>query len=72
MSRHGAVAGARAPTVMSLRYSGDNDDPEIEEIKCDVCDKVFTRSEHLRRHKRAHSDEKPFACAECKKRFARL
>lgn len=63
---------AETPAVFpSPQYSGDSDDPEIQDIKCDICDKVFTRLEHLRRHKRAHSAEKPFACIECKKQFAR-
>ncbi|OBT88451.1 hypothetical protein VE02_03272 [Pseudogymnoascus sp. 03VT05] len=60
-----------ATVEVSPQYPGGTDDPKIQDIKCDICGKVFTRSEHLRRHKRAHSSEKPFACVECKKRFAR-
>ncbi|KFY99104.1 hypothetical protein V500_01476 [Pseudogymnoascus sp. VKM F-4518 (FW-2643)] len=67
MSERDPVAGVQA----SPQYPGGADEPKIQDIKCDICDKVFTRSEHLRRHKRAHSAEKPFACVECKKRFAR-
>lgn len=51
---------------------GDNEPLVIQDIKCYVCDKVFTRLDHLRRHERAHSAEKPFGCAECKRRFSRL
>jgi uncharacterized Zn-finger protein len=71
MSQHDPATGIRT-VFTSPHYSGDNEGLEVQEIKCDICDKVFTRSEHLRRHKRAHSAEKPFACVECKKRFARL
>ncbi|KFX91706.1 hypothetical protein O988_07614, partial [Pseudogymnoascus sp. VKM F-3808] len=67
MSERDPAAETQAPP----QRPGGADDPKIQDIKCDVCDKVFTRSEHLRRHKRAHSSEKPFACGECKKRFAR-
>jgi uncharacterized Zn-finger protein len=71
MSQNNRLAGTRTVTT-SLQYLCDNDDPEIQDIKCDVCSKVFTRLEHLRRHKRAHSTERPFACVECKRQFARL
>ncbi|KFY13867.1 hypothetical protein V492_02990 [Pseudogymnoascus sp. VKM F-4246] len=67
MSERDPIIGTQEPPP----YPGGADDPKVQEIKCDICDKVFTRSEHLRRHKRAHSSEKPFACVECKKRFAR-
>lgn len=69
--RFGALAMSQQDAVAGAEAIGDHDDLEVQEMKCDVCNKVFTRSEHLRRHKRAHSAEKPFACVECKKRFAR-
>ena len=38
------------------------------------CNMVFTRSEHLARHARKHTGEKPFVCIvpECKKAFSRF
>ncbi|RSL90017.1 hypothetical protein CEP51_000938 [Fusarium floridanum] len=39
--------------------------------QCAYCDRVFTKEEHLRRHQRAHTGEKPFKCRTCGKSYAR-
>ncbi|KAB8067344.1 hypothetical protein BDV29DRAFT_92665 [Aspergillus leporis] len=39
--------------------------------ECDVCHRRFTRSEHLIRHRRTHTKERPFACEDCGKSFPR-
>ncbi|EGW33982.1 uncharacterized protein SPAPADRAFT_59388 [Spathaspora passalidarum NRRL Y-27907] len=36
------------------------------------CSMSFTRSEHLARHKRKHTGERPFTCPYCSKNFSRL
>lgn len=35
------------------------------------CNRRFKRREHLRRHSRTHTDEKPFVCPTCLKSFSR-
>jgi hypothetical protein len=39
--------------------------------QCSVCNSTFRRPEHLRRHLRSHTDDKPFICSNCGKGFAR-
>ncbi|KUL88315.1 hypothetical protein ZTR_04929 [Talaromyces verruculosus] len=39
--------------------------------KCKFCDRRFTKVEHLNRHQRSHTGEKPFKCPKCNQRYAR-
>ncbi|KAH8696269.1 hypothetical protein BGW36DRAFT_408196 [Talaromyces proteolyticus] len=39
--------------------------------QCDICSRSFARSEHLARHRRIHTKEKPFPCPHCRKSFQR-
>jgi len=40
--------------------------------RCTECGKCFERKEHLVRHGRSHSGEKPFECIVCGRRFTQL
>lgn len=38
---------------------------------CPTCHQSFKRNEHLERHVRLHTMEKPFVCVVCEMRFSR-
>jgi hypothetical protein len=44
---------------------------ERPKFRCEVCAATFARREHLNRHSRSHTKEKPFRCNMCKKNFTR-
>ncbi|KAL1889733.1 hypothetical protein Sste5346_008719 [Sporothrix stenoceras] len=41
------------------------------DLRCGVCSRVFSRKEHLIRHSRRHTNDKPHTCEHCAKQFAR-
>ena len=63
---------------MITQYSGKMDSKKVASKKsliertseqnrfiCSKCDKVFAFAKNLKRHERAHTDEKPFSCSKC-------
>ncbi|KAH3688244.1 hypothetical protein WICPIJ_000769 [Wickerhamomyces pijperi] len=40
-------------------------------FQCEVCMRAFARQEHLKRHERSHTKEKPFLCGVCQRKFSR-
>ncbi|KAI0632755.1 hypothetical protein C8Q77DRAFT_1278921 [Trametes polyzona] len=49
------------------------DAPRTRAFVCPLfsCGRMFKRMEHLRRHLRTHTLERPFQCEQCQKRFSR-
>ncbi|RLV93283.1 Cell wall integrity transcriptional regulator CAS5 [Spathaspora sp. JA1] len=62
------------PIVRNNRSEKNQDkvDPK-KKHKCPICESRFQRPEHVKRHMKSHSSEKPFQCDEpnCGKRFNR-
>ncbi|TPX07982.1 uncharacterized protein E0L32_010313 [Thyridium curvatum] len=44
---------------------------EAKRFQCPRCQRSFSRLEHLQRHDRTHTQERPFACHLCTSRFTR-
>ncbi|OQD85170.1 hypothetical protein PENSOL_c105G02686 [Penicillium solitum] len=45
--------------------------PTDKHFRCDVCQRAFTRIDHLKRHHLRHSGQKPYPCVFCNSSFAR-
>ncbi|KAI1326003.1 STE like transcription factor [Xylariaceae sp. FL0255] len=63
----GAVRRARSATVMELGpYPQKSHSCPIP-----TCGRLFKRLEHLKRHVRTHTQERPYVCTHCNKAFSR-
>ncbi|KAJ6122086.1 hypothetical protein N7512_004551, partial [Penicillium capsulatum] len=45
--------------------------PADKHFRCTICQRGFTRIDHLKRHHLRHSGQKPYACIFCNEAFAR-
>lgn len=62
-----------APVSSTAMYEQHGADGKIKAFVCPLfsCGRLFKRMEHLKRHLRTHTMERPFTCPKCKKRFSR-
>lgn len=54
-----------------LRLNGVTPSGKPRLFVCKVCTRAFARQEHLTRHERSHTKEKPYVCGICERRFTR-
>jgi hypothetical protein len=40
-------------------------------LKCPLCDRLFAKRDHVDRHMRSHTKEKPFKCSQCRRSYGR-
>lgn len=69
-TRHSARKGGRQPSQAGDE-SQENASGRKEDRRCAYCDKEFKKTEHLLRHQRSHTKERPFHCTQCGKVYSR-
>lgn len=62
---------SKKPIPIELTAYGTTPSGKPRLFVCQVCTRAFARLEHLRRHERSHTKEKPFTCGVCQRKFSR-
>lgn len=64
---------ASQPTDLTANGPIDGQQQHQKGFSCPLlsCGRLFKRLEHLKRHVRTHTQERPYECARCAKRFSR-
>lgn len=65
----GEEGGKQVPLELTAYGTTPSGKPRL--FVCQVCTRAFARLEHLRRHERSHTKEKPFTCGVCQRKFSR-
>ncbi|KAK0388003.1 hypothetical protein NLU13_4247 [Sarocladium strictum] len=60
VSQHQVLAASASPTATPPK------------VRCDECGASFSRREHLQRHMRSHTNERPYTCSQCGNAFSRM
>lgn len=55
----------------NLRFQGQTPSGKPRLFVCEVCTRAFARHEHLIRHTRQHTKEKPYHCGVCERKYGR-
>ncbi len=76
MARHsqppiGNAGGIEVDPSSNSSGSGANAAAKMFRCPLDTCSRLFKRLEHLKRHVRTHTQERPYNCTRCPKRFSR-
>ena len=54
-------------SAINLTCQKDDVTNDVPSLKCEVCSKEFSSRSNLNRHRKIHTDEKPFICGICNK-----
>lgn len=65
----GSPLKGRVPQELTSLGTTPSGKPRL--FVCNTCTRAFARLEHLRRHERSHTKEKPFTCGVCQRKFSR-
>lgn len=63
--------GGKKKIPLELTAYGTTPSGKPRLFVCQICTRAFARLEHLRRHERSHTKEKPFTCGVCQRKFSR-